>query len=1259
MNKTVIGILLVLICVLTLNNLGFLPTGLGNSDSSYTVQPVAIAPLTNHNYSIYGLEVPATPSPVGDNFMVYLHLKTATGVSGVDVHFFFGNILAYATPTGFTDFLGTGGEAGVPGVLTGPQSNLLYGVTAGFYDASGNGPLGAPYTGAVYYNVSAVSTGATQDVTDALIAKVAFTIIAQPTTDVGDKFLPLVFDYTDIVATSTKGADVQGMLTLDSIDRGPRMDSLQFKFYNSQDDLFNGLMSNEIDFMGQALTQGEYQAALNDPNIQLFPTYTAQEFEIAFNNNITDGVQMDRRSPMNYTDFRNALNCLVDKQGVIAGPILNGFATQCDTQVPDPLMGDYVDRRVSGANYPWKFDVTHALQILYDGGWYNHDFYPTFADLITAYGGGTGALSTAGGTDHGVVYSGNDPNGQWGGNDPQATANAALANQPLAALVGYVRTNDGRIDLGYFFCNELKAIGCPYVKNDEPTLTALRPFVIDAQLYDFATLGYGMSSPPNWWYSECTPVGISPGGSNCYLIQDWNITQYATAAFTDPTLAQYMVDEKEVQYILVWESYFVPCYDPVTYFAYRTGWLDVVATRGYGLQDMLNYFMLAALNPSATVANTIRYGTCGTAFVPPQPDMINPIFSSTTQDYEVIDRMFTGFMTTNPSSSEMSGSGKSPAGGDMPWMAYDWKWQLSDFTGGGGQGDPGTSYTQCANVTLWFRHDITWQDGVPLTVDDLNYTIFIQKAYGDSWGHSDMIHVINFVKIDDWTCSVYFDDPSYNRLYSLGYDVVPQHIYKYIAIPPDAASGTSTTGLHGEWPGKDAQEILAGAPFTLWDLQNKPETTLVGTGMWKYRPGTYVGGVGGGITLDANRAFFLCTPPLGEVDFNYYWNPGAPPQDGYYEIDSADSALISKALGSVGNPPSDNWNPACDIAAPSCSVTKADLLTSNLGRQWGYTVRACLSVVPASVSVTVGQEFTVDVDLDDAKNLFAYEFSLSFDKSVLNVVSVEYTHSPLGTGDDTVTSYTEIHNAEGYVSMAVSRVVLPGVTGGGVLATIRFRAVASGASPIHVYDTILQDHAEYLVDHGTQDGQVTVVTTNLVVQSVTVVNQGCKVYADDRDSYNNPYYVPVQVTVKNVGVGGAGPFDVCLKACWIEGNLWESYVTLRVSGLATGEDVVLTFGWHPLHTGSYNLTAFADCNNEVTETDEGDNTLTSLNYPVALMGDLDGSRRNDISDVAQVCLAWHSHPGDSNWNLLVDLNHDGYINIEDIVRITLRWHQTW
>ena len=209
--KTTKGLTLILAFALIIAPLLAAKPGFANPDSAFTVQPVAISPLTDTNSTPYGLETPATPSPVGDNFTVEIHLTGAAGVSGVEVHFPFANILAYCMPVTYQDFLGTTG-----GVLTGPQSKLLYGVSAGFYDAAGNGPLDPPYTGAVRYNVAAASTGAAQDITDALVAKITFHITNQPTAVTGTVNFPLMMDFTDIVAASTKGADVQGTLTLDA-----------------------------------------------------------------------------------------------------------------------------------------------------------------------------------------------------------------------------------------------------------------------------------------------------------------------------------------------------------------------------------------------------------------------------------------------------------------------------------------------------------------------------------------------------------------------------------------------------------------------------------------------------------------------------------------------------------------------------------------------------------------------------------------------------------------------------------------------------------------------------------------------------------------------------------------------------------------------------------------------------------------------------------------------------------------------------------
>jgi outer membrane protein assembly factor BamB len=182
---------------------------------------------------------------------------------------------------------------------------------------------------------------------------------------------------------------------------------------------------------------------------------------------------------------------------------------------------------------------------------------------------------------------------------------------------------------------------------------------------------------------------------------------------------------------------------------------------------------------------------------------------------------------------------------------------------------------------------------------------------------------------------------------------------------------------------------------------------------------------------------------------------------------------------------------------------------------------------------------------------------------------------------------------------------------------------------------------------------------NLIIDDILVDNKGCSVYANDTYASETAYYVPVNITVANIGDLDAGSFNVSLAVYWMNGSLQEDRVEWRVSGLNFGDSTTLTYSWHPMHTGNYNLTAVVDCHGKIAESNETDNTLVVLDYPVALMGDVYVDHVNNLLDIVQVGLAWHSHPDDGNWNLRADLNHDAYIDIYDIVRVTLHWHQNW
>jgi hypothetical protein len=189
----------------------------------FSVEPVATGLLTNINASINGLETLAAQSLVGQNFTVEIHLRNVTvtdvplGVAGLEVHFYFGNILNYCKPVGFTNMLGQPGGA--------LEGGLLYPFTPGFYNDTGwfyDGPIvGPPYTNATQYMVAAASTEGPWNGNDGLVARITFQITAQPSQEMGQQDfnaqLQLVFaDMRDGDSNKVPFYVTQGTLRIDS-----------------------------------------------------------------------------------------------------------------------------------------------------------------------------------------------------------------------------------------------------------------------------------------------------------------------------------------------------------------------------------------------------------------------------------------------------------------------------------------------------------------------------------------------------------------------------------------------------------------------------------------------------------------------------------------------------------------------------------------------------------------------------------------------------------------------------------------------------------------------------------------------------------------------------------------------------------------------------------------------------------------------------------------------------------------------------------
>jgi ABC-type transport system substrate-binding protein len=696
--------------------------------------------------------------------------------------------------------------------------------------------------------------------------------------------------------------------------KGPIMDSLQFRFYDNPASLFTAFMNNEVDYYGWPLTYSQYMQVINDSSKIVAPFFSLGTYEIMFNNNYSCAAYHDGvfRSPFNYTEFRQAMACLVNKDNLIAGPAVNGFGIRVDPPVA-PILTNLVNYAVSkyDANgnlinkYPWDFNETHAVEILFNNGW-----YPTFGSVAAIMA----ALPLPAGS---VKY----PPGHQ------------KVDEPLDAIIGYTRSDlPSAKAAGESFQLEMEKVGINVTNNFVSSRFCYAPVFETGEFHFYAG-----------------PVSICDGlhfnayvqGGIPYNIQDGKFALHASLTWDYAKSLEMSIDQsKQAQKLFVDLAFSVELYSVTAYTAVSAAFAGSINYRGAGMNG--NPGVTASIQLSSFVVKTGNYPVKADIKIGASvsfPVDLNSVFGFVAKIPETaiggiisfFSGIFGGVKEKNP--YKPTTYGKSPAGGDLPWMAFDWKQE--------------TMADGNANVTLWFRHDITWHDGVPLTVDDLNFTIHLHQSYGDSAYYDDVVHIAGFQKWDDWTCSIQFDIPSIYCLYMIPQFILPKHIYEYIAIPADAGSGSSTTGHHGEWPGKDAlpSEILPGAPFTWSQLTGTDgcKYVWIGTGMWKYHPGSYVSGSGGGVTLDAFSGFWM-NITQGEIDFAYTWNAGPAPQGGSYVIGLSDLVLLANAYGTSGTGAvpfrlggQGVWEPGCDLAPPAGTVGLSDLVTLaiNYGKHWG------------------------------------------------------------------------------------------------------------------------------------------------------------------------------------------------------------------------------------------------------------------------------------------------------------------------------------
>lgn len=164
-----------------------------------------------------------------------------------------------------------------------------------------------------------------------------------------------------------------------------------------------------------------------------------------------------------------------------------------------------------------------------------------------------------------------------------------------------------------------------------------------------------------------------------------------------------------------------------------------------------------------------------------------------------------------------------------------------------------------------------------------------------------------------------------------------------------------------------------------------------------------------------------------------------------------------------------------NVLLPSESICLSLLIlfSASLVIELSASPTTTVYVYPSTSTVAVGQTFIVDVKISDVNNLYGWEFKLGWDPNILDVVEVT-EGAFLKQGGNTFFT-KKINNTEGYILVDCTLLGdMPGVSGDGTLASVKFRAEKEGSSVLDLYDTKLVNSLEQPITHTANDGNATV-----------------------------------------------------------------------------------------------------------------------------------------------------------------------------------------
>jgi len=282
-------------------------------------------------------------------------------------------------------------------------------------------------------------------------------------------------------------------------------------------------------------------------------------------------------------------------------------------------------------------------------------------------------------------------------------------------------------------------------------------------------------------------------------------------------------------------------------------------------------------------------------------------------------------------------------------------------------------------------------------------------------------------------------------------------------------------------------------------------------------------------------------------------------------------------------------------------------------------------------TLVVGKRFSINITVANVTDLKGYELKLGYNTAMLDVVSIVLLpEENLPIGD------FSIDDTSGIIWMNVTYDGSSITTEEPVaLASITFKTMKRGQSPLHLYDTTLVNSSGGSIPHETVDGMVLILRRDVAIIDV----------APSTDETYVGRTVNVTVIAKNDG-------DVSENFTVSAYHNDTLFGTHEVTNLASGDNTTIIFSWNTSDVAAgHHYQLKAEASTVPMESNTTNNVFVDGLVKVKMIGDVNNDDKVDINDLIAWDLAYGSSEGMLNWNPQADIDGDGVVDKDDGVLI--------